>query len=454
MKHNLTTTNQNAKLALSKSKSLLNITNSLLTNRPSKELIERFENFRISISFENSCWVNSIAVSPDGKYIVSGDGEVDDVYEDDETGGNIKLWDICSGKELQTFEGHSWGVSSVAITPDGNYIVSGSPDSTIRLWELNSGKELRIFEGSYSWGVNSVAISPDGQFIIGGDEDRTIKLWEISSAKELRTFKGHKHRVRSVTITQDGKYIVSGDGGGYLTVETIKLWEITTGEELHSFEGHNDWINSVSISPNGKYIVSGDGAYGTTGTIKLWDISTGKELYSFKEDCIVSSVAITPDGKYIVSGGSTIKLWELNSGKELQTFKGNNDWVSSVAITPNGKYIVSGGNTIKLWELNSGKLLCSYVAYENGEWFSWTPDGYYNCSDGAYQYFSFVDDSKEMPESVPKDHPVYKAKKKEILLSDYIGGANPYAKNPPPQTDIGEYDAIPQIDIDEDEIPF
>ena len=235
MNNNLTTTNQNAKLALSKSKSLLNITNSLLANRPNKELIESFENFRISISFENSSWVNCIAISPDGKYIVSGDGEVDDVYEDDETGGSIKLWEISSGKEMLTFEGN------------GN--------------------------------------------------------------------------------------------------------------------------------------------------------------------------------------------------------------VNSVAITPDGKYIVSGGNAIKLWEINSGKLLCSYVAYEDGEWLSWTPDGYFNCSDGAYKYFSFVDDSKEMPESVPKEHPVYKAKKKEILLGDYIGGTNPYAKNPPPQTDIGEYDAITQLDIDDDEIP-
>lgn len=416
--------------------------------------------------------MNSITISPDGKYIVSGDGEIHDVYEDEETGGIVKLWDICSGKELQTFEGHSWGVASVAITPDGNYIVSGSPDSTTRLWEINNNEVFRTFEGGYGWGINSVAITPDGKFIAAGSDDRTIKLWEINSGKVLRTFKGHIHGVKSVAITPDGKYIVSGDGA-YETAGTIKLWEISSGKDLQTFEGHNDWINSVSVSPNGKYIVSTDGSdldYGTTGTIKLWDINTGKELYSFEEDLNISSVDITPDGKYIVRGGNAIKLWEISSGKELQTFEVHNKWVSSVAITPDGKYIVSGGNTINLWEINSGKLLTSSIAFEDGEWISWTPDGYYNCSDGADKYLSFVDDSKEIPEAVPQNHPVYKAKKKEILLSDYIGGTNPYAKNPPPQTEIGEYPApkylfeedddhdslpyAPQIDIDDDEIPF
>ena len=123
------------------------------------------------------------------------------------------------------------------------------------------------------------------------------------------------------------------------------------------------------------------------------------------------SVAITPDGKYIISGGNdnTINLMEISSGKILQTFEDYTeeydeeyDDVNSIVITPDGKYIISGGTdcTIKLWEIRSGKLLCSYVSDENNEWYSWTPDGYYNCSYGAYKYFSFLDDSKGIPEFV------------------------------------------------------
>ena len=131
---------------------------------------------------------------------------------------------------------------------------------------------------------------------------------------------------------------------------------------------------------------------------------------------------------------------------------GHSSGVNSVAVTPDGRYIVSGSrdSTIKLWDISSGKLLCSYVAITNGEWLVWTADGEYNCSDGAYKYFCFVDDSKGIPEVVPESHPVYKQKKKDILLRDYTGGTNPYAKNPPLQTDVPRL----ELDIDDDEISF
>jgi WD40 repeat protein len=157
-----------------------------------------------------------------------------------------------------------------------------------------------------------------------------------------------------------------------------------------------------------------------------------------------------------ISGSETGKiiLWEISSGKKLHSFQNNNYKVTSIAIAPDGKYFASGdiSGSIKLWEVISGKLLCDYAIFDDGEWLAWKPSGEYNCSDGAYKYFSFLDDNKSIPEIVPESHPVYKAKKKEILLSNYLGGVNPYLKNPPPRTEIGEY--TPKIDIDEDEIPF
>jgi len=464
MKNNLTTTNQNAKLALIKSKSLLNITNGLLANRSSKELIESFENFRFSLNLGYSNSVSCITITHDGKYIVRASLH-----------GTIKLCEISSGMELRTFKGHGSQIFSIATTPNGKYLASGGWGSTIKLWDISSGKELRTFDG-HSDSVNSLAIAPNGKYIASGNgvplTNGIIKLWDINSGEELLTFNAHKSGVSSIAITTDGNYILSSDD--YFNREEddvdyhdyadqyhdvadgiIRMWDINNGKLARSFFGHSRSVSSMAITPDGKYIVSGS----WDKTIKLWNINSGEDVRTFEgHSRSVSSIAITPDGKYIISGSAdkTIKLWNINSGKDVRTFEGHKSGVSSIAITPDGKYIVSGSydGTIKLWEINSGKLLCSYAAYEDGEWLSWTPDGYYNCSDGAYKYFSFVDDSKEMPESVPKEHPVYKAKKKEILLGDYIGGTNPYAKNPPPQTDIGEYDAITQLDIDDDEIPF
>ncbi len=279
--------------------------------------------------------VNSVAISSDGKYIVSG--------SDDKT---IKLWEISSGREIKTFRGHE-ALWSVAISPDGKYIVSGGKTRTIDLWEISSGREIKTFRGHGF--VRSVAISPDGKYIVSGSSDETIKLWEISSGREIKTFRGHEYGVWSVAISPDGKYIVSGSWD-----KTIKLWEISSGREIKTFRGHEDFVVSVAISPDGKYIVSGS----WDKTIKLWEISSGREIKTFRgHEHYVSSVAISPDGKYIVSGSwdETIKLWEISSGREIKTFRGHEDFVLSVAISPDGKYIVSGSwdKTIRIWDVSN-----------------------------------------------------------------------------------------------------
>lgn len=109
---------------------------------------------------------------------------------------------------------------------------------------------------------------------------------------------------------------------------------------------------------------------------------------------------------------------DIQSGKEILTF-GEDEWgVISVAITPDGKYIMSacGENTITLWDIHSSTLHLSFVSFNDNEWLVWKPNGNYNCFDGAYKYFCFMDDSKGMSEIVDLSHPVYKNKKKEKLV--------------------------------------
>ncbi|MEI6380720.1 MAG: WD40 repeat domain-containing protein, partial [Cyanobacteriota bacterium ELA615] len=212
---------------------------------------------------------------------------------------------------------------------------------------------LKTLEG-HTDDINSVAITPDGQSIVSGDFDGTIKIW--NAGKCLRTLKGHASRawsdcnVRSVAITPDGQFIVSSsdDYGG--SDYTINIWDINTGECLKTLEGHTHVIWSVAITPDGQSIVSGS----YDNTIKIWDINTGaciKTLEGHKNS--VSSVVITPDGQYIVSGSydNTIKIWDINTGTCIKTLEGHTDTIWSAAITPDGQYIVSGSDdkTIKIW---------------------------------------------------------------------------------------------------------
>ena len=104
---------------------------------------------------------------------------------------------VAQKAELVVQTGHSFFVKSVAFSPDGKTLASGSDDDTIKIWDVATGKELRTLSGHTSV-VNSVAFSPDGKTLASGSGDGTIKLWEVESGKTVQTFTGHTLLVNSV----------------------------------------------------------------------------------------------------------------------------------------------------------------------------------------------------------------------------------------------------------------
>jgi WD40 repeat protein len=261
--------------------------------------------------------VVSVAISPDGQTLASGS-------RDD----TIKLWDLKTGQEIRTLTGHSFYINSVAISPDGQTLASSSSDSTIKLWDLKTGQEIRTLTGHC---CESVAISPDGQTLASSSEDSTIKLWHLKTGQEIRTLTGHSRGVASVAISPDGQTLFSGSWDS-----TIKLWHLKTGQEIRTLTGHSDGVLSVAISPDGQSLASRS----RDNTIKVWDLKTGQEICTLTgQSGRHFSVAISPDGQTLVSGsGNTIKLWHLKTGQEIRTFT--------------GQTLFSGSNdeTIKIWQ--------------------------------------------------------------------------------------------------------
>ncbi|MDD7589908.1 MAG: hypothetical protein SPJ75_05155, partial [Candidatus Onthomorpha sp.] len=107
------------------------------------------------------------------------------------TGNKDKV--VC----LKTLEGHSEDILSVAYSPDGTKIVSGSGDKTIKIWDANTGERLKTLKGHSSW-VSSVAYSPDGTKIISGSADETVKIWDANTGQCLKIMKGGSEGVNSV----------------------------------------------------------------------------------------------------------------------------------------------------------------------------------------------------------------------------------------------------------------
>ena len=234
-----------------------------------------------------------------------------------------------TGKCLQTFEGHTKSVTSVAINPSGFWALSGSEDETLRLWELATGRCLRTFEG-HTDSVTSVAISPDGLWALSSGSDHTLRLWELVTGECLRTFEGHTSEVTSVAISPDGRWSLSGS-----SVHDDTLWPLGAGERTRSKSDPDD--NSLRL--------------------RLWELATGKCLRTFKGHTErVTSVAISPDGRWALSRShdKTIRLWELATGKCVWTFEGHTSEVNSVAISPDARWVLSGSDdeTLRLWELD------------------------------------------------------------------------------------------------------
>jgi hypothetical protein len=163
-------------------------------------------------------------------------------------------------KELRTMKGHTDRVWSIAFSPDGRTMASGSLDATIKIWDVRSGRELGTFRG-HTDAVVSVAFSPSGGTIASGSRDKTIKFWNVPSGRELRTL--HTPVVASVAFSPDGREIVAG-----LLDTTIKLWDAASGRELQTLRGHTGQVNSVAFSPDGRTIASGS----ADKTIKLWSV--------------------------------------------------------------------------------------------------------------------------------------------------------------------------------------
>ena len=156
----ITTINQNAKSALIKSKNLLDITKKILDK---KELIKSFEFKPFLMEKGHSSGVDTVTISPNGKYIISGSRD-----------STIKIWDIKTEKCLKTLEGHKYSVNSVAISPNGKYIVSGSSDSTIKIWNIKTGENIYTIDNTYN-----ISIDNNGYFI-GSDEniDKYLRISE------------------------------------------------------------------------------------------------------------------------------------------------------------------------------------------------------------------------------------------------------------------------------------
>jgi WD40 repeat protein len=310
--------------------------------------------------FLNYGRVFSLAFSPDGKTLATGSWD-----------GAVRLWEVGSGQEVRQFEKQRGPVRSLAFSADGKMLACGGDYAQIILWEAGTGKEIRQLIGN-RFPITFVRFSPDGKLLASKGVDQTLRLWDVATGREVRRL-GDEERAAHVNephcpviFSLDGKTAVSATIAPMIFVpsddhqRTFRFWDVTTGKETRSFRETRSSLGVAAFSPDGKLLaVAATEASGHRQRICLWDVDTGKELRPIGPVQAESPEPITfltfsPDGKILASSGAgPIQLWEIATRREACCFQTHDNGRTELAFSPDGRLLASGSTDITalLWDV-------------------------------------------------------------------------------------------------------
>jgi eukaryotic-like serine/threonine-protein kinase len=300
----------------------------------------------------------SIALSPDGERLLTGG--FDQV---------ATLWSVKGGARLFELKGHQGEIGSVAFSPDGKRVLTGSFDSTAKVWDAIATREAHLL-GDHRKVVTCAAFSPDSQRIVTSSWDRTAKVWDVATRAMLLNL-AHSHLVWAAAFSPDGRRIVTGCGDG-----TVSIWNALTGESILTFRAHGaNAVTGVRFSPSGDRILTN----GEDGTARVWDAASCQQLLRLRHPYryVTASVFSPPDARRIVTAAQDNDpttsedgpafVWDSISGQQLFRIPGHLGGISSLACSPDGRRIITGSmdRTAKIWDAVSGQPLKTLTGHRN-----------------------------------------------------------------------------------------
>jgi len=359
-----------------------------------KEPIASFREHKVGIS--------RIAISPNERYIASGD--IDGVVSVEETASGrtiasralghwisglafspderllavanhsptVRVIDTAAGADMKPLQLEEGLVAKVFFSPDGRTLETATRDGRLLFWDIRSQRQIPKPVG-HSNEIWSFAFSPDGRTLATGSIDRTVKLWDMASKKELRAIRGHGSEVDAVAWSSDGSLLATGDDDG-----VVKIWDAFPRTTTLPAEPVASYLATV-FSSGGELLGLGTNS---KGQARVWDLSSGRQVTEIEtRGEKLQCAAFSKDAASVATGGMDreVRAYQVTTGKLIGPPISYRADIHGLVFSPDGTKLVAGdaqGN-VELWEVGTGREVMR-LSNGSGSYraaFSFSPDG-------------------------------------------------------------------------------
>jgi WD40 repeat protein len=321
--------------------------------------------------------VGNLAFAPDNKTLVTASGYWTIKFgtplgrflpEDHDQAGEVKWWDVKTGKQKIPLQGRTTKVLATAFSPDGMQFATASAGPVVKLWDPATGQSKDL-STDHKGPIFALAFSKDSKELVTGGWDGPLRIWEVATGRMRARLEGHLQAVLALALTPDGRTLASG---GY--DRTARLWDFRTGKEQGRILGHTNAVVGVAFARGGRTLVTA----GWDGKAQSWDLGQRQEY-----DVLPLShgiVAFSPDSRLLAVGGDDVQLWDVRTGKHERTL-GDSKLNGYVAFSPDGKTLATGSHylseqhLVKLWDVGTWRCRATLTGHQGRLWnLAFSPD--------------------------------------------------------------------------------